>query len=66
MCGNNYLVPNVESSESNSDIVQVPPTTKTFAYNKYYLYGSAKEIEIEELKGYELEVVSVDELVSLY
>ena len=63
MCGNNYLVPNVESS-SLLDIVPVPPTTKTFAYNKYYLYGSAKEIEIEELKGYELEVVSVDELVS--
>ena len=43
----------------------VPPITKTFAYNKYYLYGSSdKKIEYEELKRYELEVVSVDELVS--
>ena len=64
MCGNKYLVPNVESS-SLLDIVPVPPITKTFAYNKYYLYGSSdKKIEYEELKIYEVEVVSVDELVS--
>ena len=65
MCGNNDLVPNKESSDSNSDIVPVPSPTKTFAYNKYYLYGSSdKKFEYEELKRYELEVVSVDELVS--
>ena len=64
MCGNKYLVPNVESS-SLLDIVPVPPITKTFAYNKYYLYGSSdKKIEYEEMKIYEVEVVSVDELVS--
>ena len=62
MCRNNDLVPNKESSDSNSDIVPVPSPTKTFAYNKYYVYGSA--MEIQELKGFELEVVSVDEMVS--
>ena len=64
MCGNKFQVPNVESS-SLLDIVPVPPITKTFAYDKYYLYNSSdKKIEYEELKIYELEVVSVDELVS--
>ena len=63
MCGNKYLVPNVESS-SLLDIVPVPPTTKTFAYNKYYLYGSSdKKIEYEEMKLYVVEVVSVNDLV---
>ena len=62
MCRNNDLVPNKESSDSNSDIVPVPSPTKTFAYNKYYVYGSA--MEIQELKGFELEVVSVDEMVA--
>ena len=62
MCQNNALVPNKESSDSNSDIVPVPSPTKTFAYKEYYVYGSA--MEIQELKGFELEVVSVDEMVA--
>ena len=64
MCGNIFQVLNVKS-RSLPDIVPVPPITKTFGYSKYYLYGSSdKKIEYEELKIYELEVVSVDELVS--
>ena len=62
ICGNNDLVPNEESSDSNSDTMPVPSPTKTFVYNKYYVCGGA--MEIQELKGFELEVVSVDEMVS--
>ena len=48
MCGNNYLVPNEESSEATSDNVPVPSPTKSFAYNKCF----------------ELEFVSVEQMVS--
>ena len=64
MCGNKFQVPNVESS-SLHDVGQVAPITKTCGYTKYYLYGeNDKKIEYEEMKIYEVEVISVDELVS--
>ena len=62
MCGNNYLVPNEGSSESTSDNVPVPSPTKSFAYNKCYVYGSA--MEVEQWNGFELEFVSVEQMVS--
>ena len=62
MCGNHYLVPNEGSSESTSDNVPVPSPTKSFAYNKCYVYGSA--MEIEQWKGFELEFVNVEQMVS--
>ena len=61
MCGNNYLV-NEGGSESTSDNVPAPPPTKSFAYNKCYVYGSA--MEVEQWNGFELEFVSVEQMVS--
>ena len=57
MCGKNCLV-----NEGGSDNVPPPPPTKSFGYNKCYVYGSGREVE--QWNGFELEFVSVEEMVS--
>ena len=55
MCVKNCLV-----NEGGSDNVPPPPPTKSFGYNKCYVYGSGREVEL--WNAFEIEFVNVEEM----
>ena len=57
ICGKNCLV-----NEGGSDNVPPPSPTKSFGYNKCYVYGSGSEVE--QWNGFELEFVNVEDMVA--